>query len=178
MYSVFSVVGSGTRALSYLLGFVVIGLALAVTATSLDVGDIAAWAWQVFGVTFLALYTALVFIAVFAWTRVQQAGPTEVGNDVWHEAGMHAANGVATLALTYTLLGISLGIGQLAHEELTPATVQTVIRGLTEQFSLAFLTTIVGLPTAAALRALIEVTRARIANRHTPYSTVIEGELS
>ena len=175
MYSLFSVVGSGTRALSYLLGALVIGLAVAVTATSLDVGVIAAWAWQVFGVTFLALYAALVFVAVFAWTRLQRTGP---GGDVWHEAGMHAANGVATLALTYTLLGISLGIGQLAHEELTPATVQVVIRGLTEQFSLAFLTTIVGLPTAAVLRALIEVTRARVASRAVPYTAVIEGDLS
>jgi hypothetical protein len=95
-----------------------------------------------------------------------------------HEAAMHAANGVATLALTYTLLGISLGIGQLAHEELTPATVQVVIRGLTEQFSLAFLTTIVGLPTAAVLRALIEVTRARVESRPMPYPEIVEGELS
>ena len=81
MYTVFSVVGSGTRTLSYLLGFVVIGLAVVVTATSLDVGDIAAWAWQVFGITFLVLYTVLVFIAVFAWTRIQQAAGESAGGD-------------------------------------------------------------------------------------------------
>lgn len=178
MYSVFSVVGSGTRTLSYLLGSMVIGLAVAVTATSLDVGGIAAWARQVFGVTFLVLFTTLVFIAVFCWTRLQQIGQANRVNVVMHEAAMHAANGVATLALTYTLLGISLGIGQLSHEELTPATVQVVIRGLTAQFSLAFLTTIVGLPTAAVLRALIEVTRARVESRPIPYPKIVEGELS
>ena len=32
-------------------------------------------------------------------------------SDVWFEAGIQAANGVTTLALTFTLLGISLGIG-------------------------------------------------------------------
>ena len=178
MYSVFSVVGSGTRAFSYLLGCVVIGLAVAVTATSLEVGDIADWAWRVFGVTFLVLYMSLVFVALLSWTRLQRPGHANNVNDVWHQTGMHASNGIATLALTYTLLGISIGIGQLAHQELTPATVQVVIRGLTEQFSLAFLTTIVGLPTAAVLRALIEVTLARLESNPTPYPKIMEGELS
>jgi hypothetical protein len=72
-----------------------------------------------------------------------------------------AANGIATLALTYTLLGISLGVGTLAEQELTPETVRHVIRGLTSQFSLAFMTTVVGLPTAAVLRTLLVVTHAR-----------------
>jgi len=61
------------------------------------------------------------------------------------------------LALTYTLLGISLGIGGLAEQTLTPDTVQEVIRSLTAKFSLAFLTTVIGLPTAALLRAILMV---------------------
>ena len=73
---------------------------------------------------------------------------------------MHAANGIATLGLTYTLFGISLGIGELAGQELTPATVQEVIRGLTERFSLAFMTTVISLPTSVLLRALLSISGA------------------
>ena len=87
------------------------------------------------------------------------------GQAVWFDAGLHAANGIATLALTYTLLGISLGIGTLADQELTPDTVQSVIRSLTAHFSLAFLTTVVGLPSAAAMRALIGITATLMRER-------------
>lgn len=178
MRATLAFVGAGTRALSYFLGSLAIALAIAVTATSVEVADIAAWAWQVFGLTFLVLFGSLVFTALFCWTRMQRVGMSGDDREVWHEAGLHAANGVATLALTYTLLGISLGIGQLAHQELTPATVQVVIRGLTEQFSLAFLTTIVGLPTAAVLRALIQVANARLVSRYALAHLAIEGERS
>jgi len=66
-----------------------------------------------------------------------------------------------TLALTYTLLGISLGIGTLAGQELTPETVRGVIQDLTANFSRAFLTTVIGLPVSAALRAVLVVTHGR-----------------
>jgi hypothetical protein len=68
---------------------------------------------------------------------------------------------VSTVALTYTLLGISLGIGSLAGRPLDPTTIQPIITELTRYFSLAFMTTVVGLPTAAALRALVLITDAR-----------------
>ncbi len=171
-------IGAGSRTLSYFLGTLVLALAVAAIMTSLEAADIAAWAWRAFGMTFLALFASLVFVALFSWTRMRQVADAPGTRLVWLETGMHAANGVATLALTYTLLGISLGIGQLADQELTPATVQGVIRGLTEQFSLAFLTTIVGLPTAAALRALIRVTSVRLASRHMPAGILIEGDES
>ena len=87
---------------------------------------------------------------------------TDEAYQPWLVAGIQAANGVATLALTYTLLGISLGIGSLAGQELTPDTIQGVIKVLTENFSLAFMTTVVGLPTSALLRSLLLVTDARI----------------
>ena len=52
--------------------------------------------------------------------------------------------------------------GILANNELTPETVHDVIQQLTRQFSVAFLTTVVGLPTSAALRALLMVTASRL----------------
>ncbi|ABK42707.1 hypothetical protein Mmc1_0180 [Magnetococcus marinus MC-1] len=150
----------GSAALSYLLGGVALALALATLATSLQVTDIIAWLKQVFGVTFLVLMSILLVIALTAWIHVWRSAATPESDGVWLESGMQAANGVTTLALTYTLLGISLGIGSLADQALTPETVQSIVGELTAHFSLAFMTTVVGLPLSAVLRAMLMVSHA------------------
>ncbi|MEQ8395349.1 hypothetical protein [Thalassobaculum sp.] len=113
-----------------------------------------------------ASLVGLVFPSVFAALTVASAASAvrlarDPGNRRWRQIGLQAASGVATLALTFTLLGISLGIGGLADRPLTPASVQEVIGELTGRFALAFATTVVGLPTAAGLRALILVLASR-----------------
>ena len=158
MRAFLALVATGSRSLSYLLGLVVLGLLVSVEAMSLDAAGIGGWALKVFGVTFILILGGLVFAVLFCWSRFRDLGSDH--GKVWLESGLHAANAVSTVALTYTLLGISLGIGTLADQDLTPATVQGVIRGLTDHFSLAFMTTVVGLPTAAALRALLLITEA------------------
>lgn len=158
MNNVLNMADSGSRALSYLLGALCIGLAGAVFATSMAPTAIAEWTLEVFGVSFVALFSGLVFLSLFAWVRMGQMPKVR---DFWLEVGLHGANGVSTLALTFTLLGISLGIGTLAEQELTPDTVQPIIRDLTKHFSLAFLTTVVGLPTAAVLRAILSISHQR-----------------
>lgn len=150
----------GSRALSYLLGGVVLLLAAFSAATAQPAAAIAANALELLGGVFLGLLAALVLTTLYCWARLLQQAQSDGASARWREAGLHAANGIATLALTYTLLGISLGIGELAGQELTPDTVQDVIRGLTERFSLAFMTTIIGLPLAAVLRALLSVSTA------------------
>ncbi|WP_259780177.1 hypothetical protein [Aestuariispira ectoiniformans] len=149
--------GNLSRSISLLLAAIVVTLAVAAMATSLSVHDIASWMQQVLGLAFLGLFVTLVGVCLFCWVHILRR---QGDSQVWLEAGLHAANGITTLALTFTLLGISLGIGSLAEQSLTPETVQAVIRDLTAQFSLAFLTTVIGLPTATLLRALIMVTNA------------------
>lgn len=158
MTGVLTALGGGGRAVSYTLGALVVGLAGASAATSLGFADIAAWAERVFGATFLVLLVGLIVAAVYAWLRMRSGGDPVL----WLEAGLQAAGGIATLALTYTLLGISLGVGSLAEHALTPETVPEVIRNLTAKFSLAFLTTVVGLPLSAVLRTLLLITHARL----------------
>jgi len=153
---------SGSRTMSYFLGIVVLGLFGAAMTTAFDPGDIMRWAHEVFGVTFLVSLSALVIISLHSWTRLS-AGETVDAMRL--ETGLHAANGIATLALTYTLLGISLGIGSLAEHDLSPDTIQPVIRDLTGHFSMAFLTTVVGLPTSAVLRAVLMITTRRLEAR-------------
>lgn len=175
----------GSEAASYALGGVVIIAALVVMTQSADIADVADWALDVLGISFLVLLGTLVFVTLYSWVRLIHVPETAPGSvygadrDYWLEFGVQAANGVTTLALTYTLLGISLGIGSLAGQDLTPDTVQGVIRDLTANFSLAFMTTVVGLPTSALLRGLLVVTRARqkaAAIEAEPVATVIEED--
>ena len=49
----------------------------------------------------------------------------------------------------------------LAEYTLTPDTVQEVIRDLTQKFSMAFMTTVIGLPIAAVLRTFLIITHAK-----------------
>jgi len=162
MHALGLTLASGSRSLSYFLGLCVISLAVAVGWTSSETFEIAEWALRVFGTTFLCLFAALVFICLFCWTRIRECASEPAMRRVWTASGFHAANGISTLALTYTLLGISLGIGTLANQDLTPASVQGIIQSLTEHFSLAFLTTVVGLPVAALMRAMIGITATRL----------------
>ncbi len=156
---------TSSKTLSYGLGALTVALAVAVFATSMAPVDIAEWAHKVFGSSFLILFGALSLLVIYCWIRISNYAGQPGKRAFWVEVGLHGANGVSTLALTYTLLGISLGIGTLANQELNPETVQGIIRELTGYFSMAFLTTVVGLPAAAALRALISITDMRLNER-------------
>lgn len=166
--------GTLSRTVSLLLAAIVVLLAAATAATALTVQDIAQWMERILGLGFLGLFALLVGAGLFCWLRLLQRNEADRGT-VWLEAGLNAANGLTTLALTFTLLGISLGIGGLAEQDLTPETVQAVIRNLTQQFSLAFMTTVIGLPCAAALRALLLITHAWQRDKARPQRLLTHG---
>ena len=153
------------KAMSIMLGGGVIGLAItsALTGWSFDV--IVEWSDKIFGGMFVAMFAGLLYASVLALIKVHGRSADEPGMRAWFESGVQASSGIATLALTYTLLGISLGIGSLASQELNPATIPQVIKGLTEHFSMAFMTTVVGLPVSAALRSALLVYQARAEER-------------
>lgn len=163
MASALKALDAGSRAVSFMLGGLAIALAVAAVGSSSTAAEIGDWAGRVLGWTFVLILASLVFVCLFSWVRLLQEGTTPA-TEVWYEAGIQAANGVTTLALTFTLLGISLGIGSLAGQELTPDTIQAVIRKMTANFSLAFMTTVIGLPVSALLRSLLIVTDARNRN--------------
>ena len=93
--------------------------------------DVLAWLQDVFGFAFALPYMALMALGVYAIVRLVEAPDSRFAR----ELGLQAASGVATLALTFTLLGISLGIGGLTGDALTPANVQDVIADLTGHVS-------------------------------------------
>lgn len=144
-----------------ILGASVMLLATASYATNMTLADLLNYVEQVFSYSFVLLFIPLVFCAGYALMMVNKTGLEDPHKLFWFEVGQQAANGMSTLALTFTLLGISVGIGTLSKQSLTPDTVNEVIAVLTQQFSMAFMTTVVGLPTATLSRALLSISMAK-----------------
>ena len=136
-----------------LVGIAIISLALVSYFTELPVSDLFSWIEKFFSSVFIVIYSVLVALGIYAITQLTQHKYA----NYWQEVGQQAGNAIATLALTFTLLGISLGIGTLAEQPLSPENVQMMVSGLTKQFSMAFMTTVIGLPTATIIRALISI---------------------
>lgn len=156
------------KAMSILLGGAVIGIAVASAITGWSFDVIVEWSEKIFGGLFVVMFAGLLYASVLALIKVHGRSAAEPGVRAWFESGVQASSGIATLALTYTLLGISLGIGSLSSQELNPATIPQVIKGLTEHFSMAFMTTVLGLPVSAALRSALLVYQARAEERAQP----------
>jgi hypothetical protein len=135
------------------IGLAMILLALISLTTNLQVIDLVNWVGRYFGTTFTVFFCLLLLVSAAAIIQLKASAQ----KCLWYEVGMQCANGLSTLALTYTLLGISLGIGALAQESLSPENVNQVISVLTTQFSMAFMTTVVGLPSAAIVRAWVAI---------------------
>ncbi len=140
------------------LGMAVIALAVVSYVTELPVSELFFWLDRFFSSAFIAIYTPLVALGIYAIVQLKQP---QYAN-YWQEVGLQAGNAIATLALTFTLLGISLGIGTLSEQPLSPENIQLIVSGLTKQFSMAFMTTVIGLPTATVLRALISIKYQKI----------------
>ncbi|MBL4630664.1 MAG: hypothetical protein JKY14_05715 [Paraglaciecola sp.] len=136
----------------------IILMAIASYLTQMPAMDLVSWLQDVFSWSFVLIFSGLFSMAVVAGASIK-AGKN---NDFLYDAGMQAANGISTLALTFTLLGISLGIGTLSDQPLTPSSVNSIIGELTKQFSMAFMTTVVGLPSSAILRAWVSLRYTRI----------------
>jgi protein-S-isoprenylcysteine O-methyltransferase Ste14 len=169
---------AGARSLSAVLGIVVAALVVAVIATSLSPTEIADWALEIFGISFLVLLGGLLFVAAFAGVRMWQWHEDPRQRVFWRDVGLQASSGIATLALTYTLLGISLGVGALAEHALTPETVHAVIRELSRHFSLALLSTVIGLPVSTATRSALMIAEGRIDIRMEIDRKAAKGETS
>jgi hypothetical protein len=151
-----------SKSFSAFLGIIVISIFMSVIISGVSFNDFAGQTLNLFGGSFIIFLSLFIFMVTFCWVKMLEYRFDHAERDVWTQLGHHIANGTATLALTYTLLGISLGIGSLSNQELNADTIQTVIRGLTQNFSLAFMTTVVGLPVSGILRAILSVTEARI----------------
>lgn len=156
-----------------LLGAIVILLAVASYMTNMTLIDLLSYVEKVFSYSFVLLFAPLLLFAGYAIVLVNRTTVNEAQKAFWFEIGQQSANGMSTLALTFTLLGISVGIGTLSKQSLTPETVNEVIGILTQQFSMAFMTTVVGLPAATLSRALLSISMVK-PKRELPYERSFE----
>ena len=129
--------GLGVRAFALFGGLVVISLALTLLLFGVTPKDLFAAAKDTLGVLFIALAVGLVLTVMIAASKIRDAQLDRQSKSVWLHIGLHAANGIATVALTFTLFGISAGIGELAAGDLNIDTINSVIASLTDQFSMA-----------------------------------------
>jgi hypothetical protein len=179
----------------YFFGACAIVFALLSLATNMNLVDILLWIGKYFGLGFSLLFSLLLGAGIWSIFRLNalsikdpkrlDSGTSSLninsllGQRVfWYQVGMQTANGISTLALTFTLLGISLGIGSLSEQSLNPENVNNVISILTTQFSMAFMTTVVGLPTATALRAYLGILHAKQDMQYAKFDTQGEGKIS
>lgn len=153
--------GLGVRESAVLGGLVVIGLALTLLLFGVAPKDLFVAAKETLGGLFIALAVGLVLTVMIAAAKIRDAQLDRQSKAVWLYIGLHAANGIAMVALTFTLFGISAGVGELAAGDLNIDTINTVIASLTDQFSMAFMTSVVGLPLSALMRVVIGVTGRR-----------------
>ena len=150
--------GHLVRILAILAGLIVILLALILFVFGIAPASLFTIARDTLGMLFIGLSASLLLVTMMAIAKMRDPRLAHGSKSVWFQIGLHAANGIATVALTFTLFGISAGINQLAAGELDIDSVNTVITGLTSQFSMAFLTSVVGLPLSALMRMMIVVT--------------------
>ena len=97
---------AGSRTTSYTLGALILITAAIVAWSGMSVPALADWVLEMFGISFLILLSALIFIVILCWSQMLLASKKNKEGRVWLETGQHAANAISTLALTYTLLGI------------------------------------------------------------------------
>ncbi len=114
-----------------LLGAVIMLLAIASYMTNMTLIDLLSYVEKVFSFSFVLLFAPLIFFAGYAVVLVNRADVDKEQKVFWFEIGQQSANGMSTLALTFTLLGISVGISTLSKQSLTPETVNNVIGVLT-----------------------------------------------
>ena len=150
--------GHLVRTLATLSGLIVILLALILFVFGIAPASLFTIARDTLGMLFMGLSATLLLVTMMAITKMRDPHLEHGSKSVWFQIGLHAANGIATVALTFTLFGISTGINQLAAGELDIDSVNAVITGLTSQFSMAFLTSVVGLPLSAFMRMVVMVT--------------------
>lgn len=146
-------INSISQVLSLFLGITVLVLGAYVIITGNHPNEIVTWSISILGLSFVITLLILTFGSIFCIFNLKNLHFNT--NKFWFETGVQFANSISTLALTFTLFGISLGIGELAISKLDINSINATIGKLTNKFSMAFLTSVIGLPLSSLLRSIL-----------------------
>ena len=138
---------------SWFFGLLIIIFFIYVITTGNHPKKMLEWSFSILGTTFIIIFSSLVFASLFCIFKLNIS--TKFKKKFWLEVGMQVSNSISIIALTFTLLGISLGIGELSSAKLDLTTINQTIGKLTEQFSMAFMTSVIGLPVSAIFKSVL-----------------------
>ena len=155
-----------SQALSVILGLSIIIIFTYVLITGNDPYTLFNWSLSVLGLTFIIILFFLIACSIICIINMFQDNLLK--RQFWFESGLQFSNGISTIALTYTLLGISLGIGELSSSKLDILSIDQTISKLTNQFSMAFMTSVIGLPVAAILKSLLIICLEHLKTKEKP----------
>ena len=149
-----------SQVFSIFLGLIVLVLASYMIVSGNHPSELILWSLSILGLTFVMCLLVLIFGTLFCILKLTKSSVRV--SKFWFETGLQFANGISTLALTFTLLGISLGIGELSISKLDINSINQTIGNLTNKFSMAFLTSVIGLPLSSIFRAVLIILFERI----------------
>lgn len=142
-----------SQSISWFIGSVAIMFFIYMMVTGQNPNILINWGVSTLGLLFIVIFITQLILTLFCLVQLNQ---TEIQNRrYWFEFGLQVSNSISTIALTFTLFGISIGIGELSTSNLDISTINKTIGKLTEQFSMAFMTSVVGLPTSAILKSIL-----------------------
>lgn len=146
-----AIAGAGGR----LVGFLSIILAVASLVTFDSGTALFMKTVRLCGLEYLIPVLSLCFICFLAihYMRKHKGNKTVV--EKYFLLGSHASNGIATISLVFTLIGICSGIGLISQETSTGSPLMPSLGDMSIRFQQAFATTIIGLPLAAFLRYVL-----------------------
>ena len=107
------------------------------------------------GLEYLIPVLALCFVCFLAINLMQKHKDNALCVERYFLLGPHAANGVATISLVFTLIGICSGIGIIGQVTSDGSQSLPSLADMSTRFQQAFATTIIGLPLAAFLRYVL-----------------------
>ena len=156
-----------SQVLSIFLGLIVLVLAFYMIISGNHPGELISWSLSILGLSFVLCLLALIFGSLFCILKLKKSNVRF--SKFWFETGLQFSNGISTLALTFTLLGISLGIGELSISKLDISSINQTIGKLTNKFSMAFFTSVIGLPLSSIFRAILIIIFERINIQKTDF---------
>lgn len=168
-------INSLSQSLSWFLGLTVLTFFAYMFISGDDPKSLMKWSFSTLGTLFILILTSQIFLSIFCIVKLNNS--LMIFKRYWFEFGVQVSNSISTIALTFTLFGISVGIGGISSSNLDISTINQTIGNLTKSFSMAFMTSVIGLPVAAILKSILVIKFEHTLTKHKFLNhKKIEGE--
>lgn len=168
-------INSFSQSLSWFLGLTAIIFFVYMFISGDDPKSLMKWSFSTLGTLFIFILSSQILLSIFC--IVQLNSSKIIFKRYWFEFGVQVSNSISTIALTFTLFGISVGIGGISSSNLDILTINQTIGNLTKSFSMAFMTSVIGLPVSAIFKSILVIMFEYFLTKHNFLNhKQIEGE--